>query len=162
MEFIENLVGLNVEKLETIQMIIRAIIVFFISLLFVRISGIRVFGRQAAFDQLTALMLGAVMGRVIVSADQPFFGTIIAAFVIMVLHRLVAYITFLSKKTGTLLKGSELVLIKDGKMQYDNMKRATITKEDITEALRQDLNTDTLDQIKTAYLERSGEISFIK
>ena len=162
MEFIENLFGLDEHKLETYQMIARAVVIFFVALLLIRVSGIRTLGKQSAFDNLTALILGAIMGRAIVSAEQPFFGSIIATLVIMVLHRIVAWITYRSKKMGVILKGRELLLIKNGEPHEKNMKQAHITGEDILETLRKDVNVPSLDTIKEVYLERSGEISFIK
>ena len=162
MELAENLFGLHAERLETHQMIVRAIIIFFIALTFIRISGVRTLGKQTAFDHLTALMLGAIMGRAIVAADQPFFGSIIATLVIMLLHRFIAWITFKSKRSGWIFKGKQIILMKDGKMVSENMKKTNITKEDILEALRRDINQNSFDKIKEAYLERSGEISFIK
>lgn len=162
MEVIENLFGLDEHKLETYQMIARAFVIFFVALLLIRVSGIRTLGKQSAFDNLTALILGAIMGRAIVSAEQPFFGSILATLVIMVLHRVVAWITYRSKKMGIILKGRELLLIKNGEPNEKNMKQTHITGEDILETLRKDVNVPSLDTIKEVYLERSGEISFIK
>lgn len=162
MEVIENLFGLDEHKLETYQMIARAFVIFFVALLLIRVSGIRTLGKQSAFDNLTALILGAIMGRAIVSAEQPFFGSILATLVIMVLHRVVAWITYRSKKMGVILKGRELLLIKNGEPNKKNMKQTHITREDILETLRKDVNVPSLDTIKEVYLERSGEISFIK
>jgi uncharacterized membrane protein YcaP (DUF421 family) len=162
MEVIENLFGLDEHKLETYQMIARAFVIFFVALLLIRVSGIRTLGKQSAFDNLTALILGAIMGRAIVSAEQPFFGSILATLVIMVLHRVVAWITYRSKKMGIILKGRELLLIKNGEPNKKNMKQTHITGEDILETLRKDVNVPSLDTIKEVYLERSGEISFIK
>src|SRR4051812_18108057 len=115
MEIIEDLLGIDVGKLQNYQMINRAIVIFFTAILLVRISGIRTLGKQTAFDNLTALMLGAIMGRAIVTADQPFFGSILATLVIMVLHRLLSWVTFRSKRLGFVFKGSNIMLMKDGK-----------------------------------------------
>jgi len=161
MEAIENLFGLDVQKLETYQMIARAVVIFFISLVLVRVSGIRTLGKQNAFDNLTALMLGAIMGRAIVSAEQPFFGSIIAL-VIMILHRFISWLTFHNKKSGLILKGKHLLLMKNGERIERNLKKTNITEEDILESLRRDVNVPSLDKIKEVYLERSGELSFIK
>src|SRR5438046_4625299 len=99
MELLNDLLGLDAEKLEAYQMIFRAIIVFFTTLIFIRIAGIRTLGKQSSFDTLTSLMLGAIMGRAVVT-EQSFFGSILATLVLMLLHRLVAWVTFKSKKAG--------------------------------------------------------------
>lgn len=162
METIKNLFGIDAQKLETYQMISRAVVIFFISLILVRVSGIRTLGKQSAFDNLTALMLGAILGRAVVTAEQPFFGSIIATLVIMVLHRLVSVLSFYNKKSGLILKGKHLLLIKDGKRIENNLRKTNITEEDILESLRRDVNLPSLDKIKEVYMERSGDLSFVK
>jgi uncharacterized membrane protein YcaP (DUF421 family) len=161
-ETIKDIFGIDVQKLETYQMISRAVVIFFISLVLVRVSGIRTLGKQNAFDNLTALMLGAIMGRAIVSAEQPFFGSIIATLVIMILHRFVSWLTFHNKKSGVILKGKHLLLVKNGERIEKNLKKTNITEEDILESLRRDVNVPSLDKIKEVYLERSGDLSFVK
>jgi|SRR6185436_16247191 len=161
MELFNNILGLDAEKLEAYQMAARAVIIFFISLLLLRIAGIRTLSKQSAFDTLTSLMLGAIMGRAVV-ANQSFFGSILAALVLMLLHRLMAWITFHNKKAGGIIKGESLLLMKDGKKQLKNLSKEHITEEDILEALRRNVNMTSLEKIKEVYLERSGDISIIK
>ena len=161
MEFLNNLLGLEANRIEPFQMAARAFIVFFLSLGMIRIAGIRVFGRHSAFDTLTSLMLGAIMGRAIV-ADQSFFGSILATLVLVLLHRLMAWITFHNKKIGAIFKGQNILLIKDGRQNNKNLAKARITEEDILEALRKDVHITSLDKIKEVYLERLGEISIVK
>ncbi len=162
MELIENILGIDVEKLQNYQMVDRAIVIFFVAILLVRVSGIRTLGKQNAFDNLTSLMLGAIMGRAVVAAEQPFFGSILATLVIMLLHRLISWITFRSKKSGLIFKGTDILLVKDGQKFQKNLQKTNITDEDILEALRKDLNVSSLDKVKQVTLERSGEISFVK
>jgi uncharacterized membrane protein YcaP (DUF421 family) len=161
LEFFNDILGLDVEKLQPYQMAARAVVIFFISLLLVRISGIRTLGRQSAFDILTSLMLGSILGRSVV-ASQSFFGSILAVFLLMLLHRLTAWVTYRSKKTGAIIKGEELLLMKEGEWKKNNLSKSHITEEDVMEALRHDINKTSLDEIREVYLERSGEISIIK
>jgi uncharacterized membrane protein YcaP (DUF421 family) len=161
MEFFNDVLGLEVEKLQPYQMTARAVVVFFTSLILLRIAGIRTLGKQSAFDTLTSLMLGAIMGRAVVT-DQSFFGSILAALVLMLLHRLTAWIAYRSKITGAIIKGESLLLMRDGNWERKNLSRSHVTEEDIMEALRHDINITSLDKIREVYLERSGEISIIK
>jgi uncharacterized membrane protein YcaP (DUF421 family) len=158
----EQLFGLHATNLQTSQMIARAIFVFLSALLLIRIAGVRSLGKQTVFDHLTTIMMGAMLGRAIVAVEQPFFGSLATVAVIMLLHRLIAWITFLSKKAGMLFKGESILLIKNGRRHYSNMQKTNITMEDITEALRRYAGSANLDEIKEVHLERSGEISFVK
>jgi uncharacterized membrane protein YcaP (DUF421 family) len=161
MDILNELLGLHEEKLNAMQMCFRALIVFFAALIFIRIAGLRTFGRTSSFDKTTALILGAVLGRSIVS-NQSFFGSLAACLLIMLLHRLIAWVGFTSKTAGKIFKGEPLLLYKDGKYVRSNMRRTHITEDDITEAIHLLPNLDKMSEVKEAYLERSGEISIIK
>ncbi|HEY3429746.1 MAG TPA: hypothetical protein VGK39_03650, partial [Cyclobacteriaceae bacterium] len=111
-EFLEHWLGADNSNLEPYQMATRAAVVFFLALAYVRTGGLRMVGRQSAYDVITALMLGALLGKAVVSHDS-FLGTLLAALVIMVLHRFVAWITFKSSFAGSVLKGKPIILFRD-------------------------------------------------
>ncbi len=54
------------------------------------------------------------------------------------------------------------VLVQNGRLERKNMFWNHISKHDLEEDMRLDANTEDLSKIKTARLERSGDISFIK
>lgn len=161
MKFADEMLGLHAAELQPHQMCVRAVVIFSVSLFIIRISAIRVFGKFSAFDNITMLMLGAIMGRSVVTT-QSLAGTVLALLVIMLLHRFISWLTFRNRKAGALLKGKQLILIKDGKKQQKNLNRTHITEADIMEALRRDLHKTSLEKIKEVYLERSGDISIIR
>jgi hypothetical protein len=53
--------------------------------------------------------------------------TLAGALVIVILHWLLAFIAFYSDAFGTLLKGAEKILIRDGRLQWSAMRGANIT-----------------------------------
>jgi uncharacterized membrane protein YcaP (DUF421 family) len=161
MDWLKELLGTHAEELEPHQMAARAVVMFAVSLVLIRISSLRLLGKQTAFDHLTVLMLGAMLGRAIVVA-QSMTGSILAASVIILLHRVSAWVTFKSRFAGSLIKGRALQLIKDQEYVDQNLSKAHITKNDIEEALRTELNSTDISKIKEAWLERSGKISIIE
>lgn len=160
MDWWYNLIGHDDGKLLLHQMVIRAVIIFFIALAYIRIAGMRTFGKKTIFDQVTALMLGAILGRSVVT-NQPFFATLAATLVLMLLHRFIAWITYRSHAAGYILKGKAVLLIKDGKLQEKNMSRTNITLEDIRESIRMEGYNPEIEKVKECYLERSGNLSII-
>ena len=113
-EYLNFLLGLDDGSVEPHQMAARAIVAFFLAIVYVHIGGLRMLSRQSAYDSLTALMLGAILGKAVVSHDS-FLGTLLAALVIMILHRLVAWITFKSSWAGSILNGKSIMLFKHNK-----------------------------------------------
>ncbi|UPT70200.1 MAG: DUF421 domain-containing protein [Flavobacterium sp. JAD_PAG50586_2] len=160
-EYLNHLLGFDENYVEAHQMAVRAAVVFFIALAYVRTGGLRMLGRQSAFDSLTALMLGAILGKAVISHDS-FLGTLLAAFVIMILHRLVAWLTFKSSWIGRILKGKSIILFQNNKPVFKNLSRVHITENDLLETVRKNLNVDEMTHVKEIYMDRSGELSVIK
>ena len=140
---------------------IRAIIIFLIALVLIRFSGRRTFGMLYHFDNVISVLLGAILSRAVIGAS-PFLSTVIAAFVIVFLHRFFAWIALYNDVFGSLIKGNAKIIYKDEKIIRNNMKRFFITDKDLIEEIRLQGSVESLDEIKSAYVERDGKISIIK
>ena len=66
-----------------------------------------------------------------------------------------------SRLLHKLIEGVPLVLVADGKVLADRMQRARVDEEDVLQAARERQGVESMDQIKYAVLERTGEISII-
>jgi uncharacterized membrane protein YcaP (DUF421 family) len=161
MEAFYRLIGEGSGCLTWFQMGLRALMLFVIALIFLRISGRRSFGLRSPFDNVISILLGAVLSRAVTGAS-PFFPTIIAALVIASLHRIFAWISLHSHAFGKLIKGSPKQIVKDGKIIRKNMDRCLVTDRDLEESIRLEAGVDSLDDIASAYVERGGTISLIK
>lgn len=82
--------------------------------------------------------------------------------VIVLVHRLLAFIAYYSHGFGVLIKGSPDLIIEDGNLILGAMRRNHISKHDVEEDLRLTAETEELKNIRLGYVERSGDISFIK
>ena len=142
------------------QMSIRGVLIFLWTLLLVRIAGRRVFGKNTGFDIVLGVILGSILSRAL-TGNAEFFPTIAAATTITCLHILMANVSFYVRGFGYLIKGSEIRLIKNGELIWKNMRKANVTVRDLKEALRINGSRETFHHIRSAYLERSGDISFI-
>jgi uncharacterized membrane protein YcaP (DUF421 family) len=158
-DFINNIWGMG-ENLNELQMGVRAFVMFFIALLFIRLGGMRLFSKKSAFDNVIVIMLGAVLARGVVGAS-PFFATVAASAVMIAVHRSIAFLTVKNNALCKILKGNHILLYKDGKILWNNMRKATISEDDLMASLRLETKKTTLDTVEMAYLEANGRISFI-
>lgn len=161
--FFINLLGLNadVETITASQMAVRAVLVFIAALAMLRVAGPRTFGRDTAFDLVLKITLGSMLSRAVVAAS-PFAATLVACAVFVGLHRLLAMLAYHYKGIGWLIKGESSLLAEKGELLRANMRQNEITEKELLEGLRETANTQSLDQIKTVHLERSGKISVVK
>ena len=160
MEILSKIFGEG-KDLNIYQMCLRAIVIFFITLFLIRVSGRRSFGMRSPFDNIIVILLGAILSRTIVGASE-FLPTISAAFVIVFMHRLFAWIAMSYQQFGAIIEGEKIILYENGILINGNMKKALLSEKDLYESLRKTLNMDSLENIKCAYMECNGEISFIK
>jgi uncharacterized membrane protein YcaP (DUF421 family) len=162
-EVLDFLFGLHVDShsITAVQMLTRAILIFFATLALLRLSGKHTFGGSAAFDMVVKIMLGAVLSRAVVAAS-PFWGTLLAGFALVVLHRLLAWASFRSAWVGKLVKGEASQLLAHGQPLPDQLSKVSISEKDLLEGLRENSNLSSLDQAEAMYLERNGSLSVIK
>jgi uncharacterized membrane protein YcaP (DUF421 family) len=160
MDIITTLFGEG-KDLNTLQMACRAFVLFFITLLFIRIAGMRSFGKKSAFDEIVVIMLGAVLSRAVTGASA-FVPTVVAALVLALVHKGVAHISTLNKTIGKLSRGSKIILYKNGNLLHDNLKKCSLAQEDILEELRLSLHQNDLHDVSEIFMETNGKISIIK
>jgi hypothetical protein len=92
------------EDLTPLQMGFRAFLMFFITLILIRIAGMRIFGKQTAFDSILVIMLGAVLARGVVGAS-PFISAVAAAAVMVAIHKILAILAMKYAWVGKIVKG---------------------------------------------------------
>lgn len=147
--------------LDTLQMSCRAFVIFFITLALIRISGRRTFGKRSAFDNTSAIILGAVLSRAVVGAS-PFVPTVVCCLVLVLLHRGLAWISIKNKAVGQLIKGDAIPLYRNGQLHEENLEKSLLSEKDLLSSIRQKGNVKTLNEISEIYMETDGEVSVIK
>lgn len=153
------LIGADEGNLTWYQMSLRAIIVFIIATIYVRIAGMRAFRKRSPIDLVTALILGAVLGKGI-TGEAPFIPVLVAALVFVLMHKLfdqLLYIYRVKRKKSMY----PVELMKDGMLQVKNMKKMKLTYEDLEEAARENGSVDDLKMVRCIYMESDGKISIV-
>jgi len=162
-ELLQTLLGISTEpkQLTFLQVSVRGVIVFIATLVMVRLSSKRSLAEKTAFDAVLVVIIGSMLSRAI-NGSAAFLPTLGSGFVLVLLHRLFGFTAFYSHAFGIVLKGKPAVLVQNGRLQHKNMLWNHISEHDLQEDMRLEAKTDDLSKIKTARVERSGDISFIK
>jgi uncharacterized membrane protein YcaP (DUF421 family) len=148
-------------ELTLLHISLRAVFIFVVGLALVRIGDRRSLSEKTAFDAIFIVLIGSMLSRAI-NGTAPFFTTIVAGIVLMLIHRACAFGACKSHAFGKLLKGQAVTLVRDGKIDRAQMRRCLVSDHDFEEDLRLDGKTEEVATIALARLERSGDISFIK
>jgi uncharacterized membrane protein YcaP (DUF421 family) len=160
MEFLNQWWGIN-ENITPFEIAARSAVMFLVALILIRVSGMRPFGKGDGVDTIISFLIGAILSRGVVGAT-PFFSTIVSAIVILFIHNLMTKLSLYNAWLERSVKGKTYLLYKNGSFIKGNMEKADVSEKDIYEELRLQCQLGELDQIKEVYMERTGEISFVK
>ena len=97
------------KDLSALQMSMRAIVIFMLALILIRIAGVKTFGKNAAFDNIIIITLGAVLSRAIAGVS-PFVSVVFASITLVLIHRIVSWLSMRNHAIGKLVKGEPVVL----------------------------------------------------
>ena len=158
---IGELLGLGAQTLGLLEMALRAVVVYIAAIMMLRLGQTRFLGKYTALDVILGFMLGSILSRAI-TGNSPFFEALGAAIVLVAMHWLLAASAYRWSPIGTLVKGRKKVLVRDGEIQWDAMRSSHISENDLMGALRAGPGIADLREVKTAWIERSGDISAIR
>lgn len=140
----------------SLEMLGMAMMVFFYAVLLLRLAKSRVH-LKTPFDFVIIILIGSLLSRPI-NGEAEVFPTFVATLGLILIHRFMAYLTYRFSFLGTLLKGRSDILVKDGKIKSNALRKHRITEEDLLEIARKNQLLN-IESIKIACLERDGTIS---
>jgi uncharacterized membrane protein YcaP (DUF421 family) len=141
--------------------VFRAASIYVFLLLIFRIAGERTLASLTTFDFVLLLIISEATQQAMIGDD---FSITNALVVIATLVGLDIGISLLKDRWRFLhkiIEGVPLIIVEDGRALVERMKGARIDVDDVLQAARERQGIESLDQIKYAVLERTGEISII-
>lgn len=141
--------------------ILHAIAGYFFLLLTVRLLTRRPGGQMTLFEFVIVFLIGGVIILATVGHDRSITNCVMAILTVGLLHTLVAWAKSRSAFVATLVDGTPLVAVRDGRWQNEVMHGMKLAPEDVMAAARLQ-GLKTIFDVKYAILERNGTISIIK
>ena len=160
---LQALLGLGREaaSLTFLQISLRGVVVFTAAIVIVRCGDRRFLSQKTAFDAVLGFILASMLARA-VNGTAAFFPTIGGGFVLVVLHRILAYWSRKSHAVGLLIKGRSDVIVRDGALDGAAAQRNRLSEHDVLEDLRLNGNVAEIRDVLLAVLERNGQISVVR
>lgn len=130
-------------------------------LLFITLfMGRRAIGELPVFDFLIVLTLGSVVGADIADPNIKHIHTIIAIICISILEKIIAHLR-LNQKIGHFLTFSPVIVIQEGQLIPENLRKIRYSMDNILLLLRQN-NIFDLATVELAIIEANGQLSVYK
>ena len=139
----------------------RIITIFPLLLLMTLFMGKRSIGQVPIFDFLIFITLASVTGADLADPAVSHVHTAFAIVVIALLQKTVAFLALKKRSFGKLITFEPIVVVKDGQVLIDNLKKIQFTVDNILQMLREK-NVFDIEEVKIAIIEANGELSVLK
>jgi uncharacterized membrane protein YcaP (DUF421 family) len=143
------------------DIVLRALVLFFFLLLLMRITGRRELSTLQPFDFILLIVVGDALQQGLTQDDYSVTGAMIAVGTIATLQVALSWIGIRVAFMRPLLEGEPIVLVQDGKPIERNLRRERLTIDDLAEQMRIQ-QIASIDDVRWAVLETGGQISFVK
>lgn len=138
--------------------IIRTLILYFLVICVVRLMGKRQIGELQPSELVITLLLSEIIAMPMENNDIPLISTVIPVMLLVTLEIITSAISMKSLKFRFLVQGHPIIIIRNGELQQNEMKKLRLTIDDILESLRQKDIFD-ISLVSYAILETNGQMS---
>lgn len=127
----------------------------------VRFIGLRSFSKMTAFDFITTVATGSLLGSAASAGDWTTFSVSCGAVLVLLgVQALVALGRISSAAWISVLENEPLLLMREGIMNVTNMEKSRVTELDLLAKLRE-ANVLKFDEVRAVVLETTGDISVL-
>lgn len=140
---------------------VRAIILYIVVLIVMRIMGKREIGQLQTFEFVIAIMIADVATIPMSEVGVPIINGITPIFGLLVMHIFISCINMKSIKMRALICGKPSIMINKGKIDEKVMIKERYTINELQEKLRA-LNIGSIEDVEYAILETNGQLSVIE
>jgi uncharacterized membrane protein YcaP (DUF421 family) len=141
-----------------IEVILRSAVMFTFLLIALRITGKRGVRQLSIFEVVIIIALGSAAGDPMFYEDVGVVPALVVFATIILLYRLVTWLTGKSEWFEKLVEGKTVCLIHEGKFSVKEFGKESLAQDEFFSELRIK-SVEHLGQIRSAYLESSGEVS---
>ena len=139
---------------------VRAVAVYVFLLLAIRIFGRRELGQLTAFDIIVLLTLSNILQNSMIGNDNSVTGGMIGAGVLLSANLILAFVVSRRPSVERVVEGEPRILIHDGKVQENAIRREMLTEQDLLSAVHRE-GIESIEDVHLAISEPNGMISVI-
>ncbi len=138
-----------------LEKLARPVIVYLCLIVFLRLFGKRELAQLNPFDLVVLLSLSNTVQNAIIGDDNSVTGGIVGAFALLATNWLLMWVLYRMPKLTKTLEGTSSLIIQGGVVDEGEMKRQTLTPEDLTSVLNKNGFSDP-SEVDLCVLEPNG------
>lgn len=156
-----NLINDIERKIRLLVTFFRAILLYIIVLIVMRLMGKREIGQLQPFELAISIMIADLASIPMTDTGVPISNGIIPILGLLVMHLVISVVNLKSIKAREIICGKPRILIYRGKIDEKALKKERFTINELEERLRGN-NVVNLGDVEYAILETSGNITVIQ
>lgn len=141
--------------------LIRTILLYIIVIICLRLMGKRQISELQPSELVVTLLISDIASIPMQNTAQPLLSGVLPIILLVSCELIISTIMVKSMRFRRFVCGKPVVVINDGNIQQDEMKRLRMTTEDLSEQLRQ-MNVFNISEVAFAIIETNGKMSVMK
>jgi uncharacterized membrane protein YcaP (DUF421 family) len=138
----------------------RTLILYLLVVLIMRIMGKRQIGQLQPFELVIAIMISELASVPMQNTGIPLINGIMPILTLLIAQLTLSFIGIKSTKARAIICGRPSILVEDGKIKEDQLRKEMYTLNDLLEQLRIK-NIPNIADVEFAILETNGQLSII-
>lgn len=143
---------------EWIEITYRTLVAVLVLFLMTKLLGKRQVTQLSVFEYITGITIGSLAAYISLDLEAQWYLGIVSLVVWVIVSLIIEWTQLKSKRARDFIDGQARVLIKDGKILEDNLKKERLNSEELLEQLRQK-NVFKAADVEFAIMEANGELS---
>ena len=143
------------------ETVIRALIAFTVMMIIARVLGKPTIAQMTYHDFVASVTLGAITANIVYNEKVSVWNLSISAFTYTGIAYTLMVLAMKNRKLRNWFSGKPTVLIQDGKILENNMKKLKITLDTLNQELREK-DIFNIQEVQHAVLELNGNISVLR
>ncbi|WHX48052.1 DUF421 domain-containing protein [Paenibacillus woosongensis] len=140
------------------SLILRTVLMYITAFVVMRIMGKREIGELSIFDLVISVMIAEIAVFAIEDMKRPLYEGIVPMITLLLIQMAIAKVSLHSRGVRSLFDGKPSVIIQDGRINREEMRRQRYNLDDLLMQLRAN-NIDNVADVEFAVLETSGQLS---
>lgn len=150
---------LTAEPSAMVMAMVSTIVVYVAIIAYTRLFGLRSFSKMSAFDFAMTIALGSLFASSISSPSPPILLSLFAFLLLFSGQKLIA-LGRRSTSLKHLIDNDPILLMVDGRIIDENLRRTNVTEGDLRAKLRE-ANVLDFSQVKAVVFETTGDVSVL-
>lgn len=144
-----------------VDIVLRTIVVYAVVLFLLRIAGRKQVAQMGPTGFVAMLLITNAVQNSMNAGDNSLLGGLISAITLVILSRVVGYMTFHSHMMSAMIEGKPIMLVKDGEIQRRELQKILLTLPQFR-ALLMMQGIDDVKEIYRVIMDGQGQLIVIK